>query len=456
MDIKLKAKKTINKRITTSFVAVLMITLFVTIIIYSVLSRQFIVNGTRSDLRRAANVLESNIIKSMERSEEASNPLRQQTLKMLSDIEVFNDFMNLIVVVENKAGEIILPRQGWTRERVEGVIKQARLGQIDYIAYVHDLSDTDLPYKRWILLKRYEDVKVLRNMGLGAFIISFTIGILLALLMSYQVSKRLTKPIYHLKKAMDEYMTSKKNFEVYPSNDEIESLSKTFKQLASKVERLDEKQKNFFQNSSHELKTPLMSIQGYVEAIKDGIVTGQEYDDSLDIIISETQRLKSIVDDVIYLSKIDQLEDEFVLEEHCLKDIIEEAIDLVMPLLNAHHIEVNMSCSKDIKLICDLDKMKRVFINLIGNASRYARSKIIINANQYENNLTIDVIDDGKGFEYGQEEKVFDRFYNGKNGGSGIGLSLTKEIIEKHGGYIRAINNMNYGAVFKIEFRDKQ
>ena len=96
--------------------------------------------------------------------------------------------------------------------------------------------------------------------------------------------------------------------------------------------------------------------------------------------------------------------------------------------------------------------IKRVFINLISNGSRYAESKIVINVNIHQNHLIIDVIDDGKGFEYGKEETVFDRFYKGNNGGSGIGLALTKEIVEKHGGKIEAVNHMNYGAIFKMEF----
>ena len=253
---------------------------------------------------------------------------------------------------------------------------------------------------------------------------------------------------------MNKYIKDGKDeIEVYQSKDEIQDLSEIFKLLAKKISRLNDRQKQFFQNSSHELKTPLMSIQGYAEAIKDGIVKGEELDNSLDIIISETQRLKNIVDDVIYLSKIDNLEDEFILKPEKIKDIIKEAISVVTPLVNANHINVELSCNEDIILTCDAEKMKRVFINLIGNGSRYAKTKIVVNVSKYEKILMIDVIDDGKGFEYGQEEKVFDRFYNGKKGGSGIGLALTKEIIEKHGGEIVAINNMNYGAIFKITLK---
>ena len=183
------------------------------------------------------------------------------------------------------------------------------------------------------------------------------------------------------------------------------------------------------------------------------LLQGNEVDFSLDIIISETQRLKNIVDDVIYLSKIDSLDDAFIMKEVKVLTIIEESISSVSPLLKSNNIALEVNCDSSIILKCDAEKMKRVFINLLGNGSRYAKSKIVINVNDNENNLSIDVIDDGKGFEYGQEEKVFDRFYNGKKGGSGIGLALTKEIIERHKGSISAINNINFGAIFKITFR---
>lgn len=455
MVIKLKAKKSINKRIMASFMTVLIVTLLITIVMYSVLSRQFIISQTRQDLKQAASVIEENMLLVIKRTENTENSHRTRKITMLSDIESFNSFMKMITVIEDEEGKVIILNEGLTKERLASVLKQTRVQETGYIYYVHDLKDSQLPFNRWILLKRYEDVASLRNIGLRAFIISFSLGIIIALIISSIVSQRLTKPIFFLKKGIDDYMIDKKTFKVYPSNDEIESVATSFKKLADKVTKLDERQKQFFQNSSHELKTPLMSIQGYVEAIKDGIVTEEDMDNSLDIIISETQRLKNIVDDVIYLSKIDSLEDEFKLEDNHIKGIIEDAIEVVMPLLTANHLEIEVTCDKSVSLICDYDKFKRVFINLIGNASRYAKSKIIVNANQHEDHLTIDVIDDGNGFEYGQEENVFDRFFNGKNGGSGIGLSLTKEIVEKHGGQIKAINNMNYGAIIKMAFKSK-
>lgn len=458
MDIKLRAKNSINKRMMWGIVSVLLITFSITVLIFSFVSKQFVINQTKDDLEQAANVLEENFFQTIKRNQDNEAVTRLSMAKLISNIEVFNRFMKMTTIVLNEEGEVLFPKTGWDKEKVALTLRRINLRNTEYIVYEHTLKDrfytneTEEVFRKLILLKKYDDVKSLRNIGVRAFVISFSIGLVIAILISAAISKRLTKPIIRLERDMNNYLISKTPVTVYPSNDEIEALSIKFKQLTDKISSLDERQKQFFQNSSHELKTPLMSIQGYVEAIKDGIVEGDELDHSLDIIISETQRLKNIVDDVIYLSKIDSLEDEFVLKNHCLRDIIKDAMLVTKPLLEVNKINIEVNCLEEVSLNCDYEKMKRVFINLIGNGTRYAKTKIIINVHTHDNGLIIDVIDDGNGFDFGQEEKVFDRFYNGKNGGSGIGLSLTKEIIERHGGTIQAINNMNYGAIFKITF----
>ncbi|MBI9012314.1 MAG: HAMP domain-containing histidine kinase [Clostridiales bacterium] len=453
MGIKLKRKKAINKRILFSFILVLVISFLITTIIYSVLSKRVIIYETRSDLKLAAETAESRFIEYIERSEDQN--LRVRGIKIIADLELSNNILSSNTIVIGNDGNIVYPKQGFDRKQLETLREKALIDDERYIFYQHTFTDENIPFKSLIILKQLNDIKKYRNIGLFSFLVSFGIGIIIASIMSLIITQKIYKPIKVLKKSMEDYMSEKSSVEVYKSNDEIEELAIMFKALTDQASRLDTRQKHFFQNSSHELKTPLMSIQGYVEAIKDGIIDEDEMDNSLDIIISETQRLKHIVDDVIYLSKIDNLEDEFVLKKHPLKQIIENAIAVTMPLLQASHLEMVLTCDDTIQLTCDYDKMKRVFINLIGNGSRYAKSKMVINVNVHESHLMIDVIDDGKGFEYGQEDTIFDRFYKGKNGGSGIGLSLTKEIVEKHGGTIKAINHMNYGAIFKIEFKLK-
>jgi signal transduction histidine kinase len=426
--------------------------------LYGIVSKQFIVRQTRSELKLAIETAEASFEKYVERLEANTRATEKVTknvnVRMIAELELFSQVLgaNSVIVNDN---EIIYPKQGWDKDRLIEVVSTARLDGEQYVVYTHKTENQNMPFDTIVMVKKFNDIKTIRNLGILSLLISFGIGLVVALIVSIYLSQKIYKPIKTLKDTMNGYMTKKETVEVFESNDEIEELSIVFKSLSDKIDRMDLRQKQFFQNSSHELKTPLMSIQGYVEAIKDGIISDEEMDHSLDIIISETQRLKNIVDDVIYLSKIDSLEDEFILKENNMLAIINDAVDVVNPLLSANNLSIEVNCDETISMLCDNDKIKRVFINLISNGSRYAKSKIVVNVNIHQNHLMIDVIDDGKGFEYGQEETVFDRFYKGKQGGSGIGLALTKEIVEKHGGTIEAINHMNYGAIFKIKFMTK-
>lgn len=193
-----------------------------------------------------------------------------------------------------------------------------------------------------------------------------------------------------------------------------------------------------------------MSIQGYAEAIKDGVVKDKEKEESLDIIISESQRLKKIVEEMIMMTKLDDVSEIFTYKKEDIYDILADSLNSVQPVLDKNDIVVNFNCEKGSSGEFDRDKLTRAFINIIGNCARYARTKIDINVNISGEFCYIDILDDGLGFKIGEEKNVFDRFYKGEKGGSGIGLALTKVIIERHNGEIKAINNINYGALFKI------
>lgn len=366
---------------------------------------------------------------------------------VIGNLNKVNKTQTILVSQDNT---IAYPDKGWDMDDLNRIKRRTLFSQ-EGIYYEYPFSDSEGDYKSVFLVKAYEDIKDLRKSGIVAFIISFSISSLIALTISTLFSKRLYKPIALLSSSIKNFTERKEPVTVYHSNDEIEYLALQFKAMTDQIIQLDERQKQFFQNSSHELKTPLMSIQGYAEAIKDGIVTGDELEQSLNVIIAESQRLKGIVDDVIYVSKIDSMEDQIRKTSGNLSQVIHEASEVVKPLLVAANIKLEIVCDEAVMAEFDYEKMKRVFINLIGNGSRYAKSKIVVNVNQASGRTYIDVIDDGPGFEVGQEAFVFDRFHKGDKGGSGIGLSLTKEIIDKHGGSIRAVNNMNYGAIFKIE-----
>jgi signal transduction histidine kinase len=194
-----------------------------------------------------------------------------------------------------------------------------------------------------------------------------------------------------------------------------------------------------------------MSIQGYAEAVRDGVVEGDEVGNSLNIIISESQRLKKIVEEMILITKLDDANEKFKFSNHSTIDLINESLNAVNPLLHINSVEIDIMYDKDVTICVDSEKFKRALINIIGNCCRYARHNITISFASVSGRLYLDIKDDGRGFNPGEEKFIFERFYKGEKGGSGIGLTLSRTIINRHGGDLIAVNNIGLGALFKID-----
>jgi signal transduction histidine kinase len=234
------------------------------------------------------------------------------------------------------------------------------------------------------------------------------------------------------------------------TGDEIEELADCFSAMVQKLKTYDVQQKRFLQNTSHELKTPLMSIQGYAEAIKDGIVEGEEMEESLDVIIAESKRLKKIIDEMIYLIKLDNVEETFHYETAGIHEVILQSIKSVKALADAGGINLKTEGDCSLEGFIDKEKLTRAVINILGNAIRYADKEIDINWKSNDNYIEILIKDDGKGFENGEENSIFERFYKGEKGGTGIGLAIAKAIVTGHNGRIEAYNAIPKGAAFRI------
>jgi len=234
------------------------------------------------------------------------------------------------------------------------------------------------------------------------------------------------------------------------TNDEIKELADSFNMMSQRIKQYDENQKSFFQNASHELKTPLMAIQGNAELILDQIVTGEEAEHSLNVIILESQRLKKIVEGITYLAKLENVEESFQFMAAPLDAVLRDAVKSVGAIAEQNGITIHIENSISDSILMDEEKLKRAFINLLGNALRYAKNTIEVVGYKKNDLVVLEIKDDGIGFSPGEETKVFDRFYSGDSGGTGIGLAITKAIIEGHNGTITALPNTPQGAIFQI------
>ena len=212
------------------------------------------------------------------------------------------------------------------------------------------------------------------------------------------------------------------------------------------IEKEAERQQTFFQNASHELKTPLMAIQGYAEGIQAGVMdTGG----AADVILEESDRMTELVEELLDISKIDMGRQRLTLSETDIRELLYDGIRAVEPTAASSIAIVPDFPEEPIIVKCDDVQLRRAVTNILSNGLRYARSELCLTCRTDKRHVTIRIQDDGDGIAEEDLPHIFDRFYMGKSGKSGIGLALTKEIVHLHRGAIRAYNG-DSGAVFEI------
>ena len=230
------------------------------------------------------------------------------------------------------------------------------------------------------------------------------------------------------------------------TSEEFEALNQSLNHTAKQLAKYDNDQKTFFQNVSHELRTPLMTIESYAEGIKYGIMDPVK---SSQTILEATGRLSDMVGDILYISRIDNITVP-PMEQTDLNMLIQERINFQRPLAESKDLTIIFEPTADSIIInCAVSYMERALDNLISNALRFAKSVITVECGRAGNQILIRVIDDGPGFEPEILPHVFERFYKGKNGLTGIGLSVVRSIVEQHKGFATAENGKS-GAILTI------
>jgi two-component system phosphate regulon sensor histidine kinase PhoR len=227
----------------------------------------------------------------------------------------------------------------------------------------------------------------------------------------------------------------------------------------TKIKKLENMRSDFVSNVTHELKTPLTSIRGFIDTLKNGAIKDEVVAHRfLDIIDLEAERLFVLIKDILILSEIEsKREDTRVAYD--LNECIESVIELLETKIS-NNVEIIF---KQVKLkrpfYCNPDRMKQLFINLLDNAIKYTeKGQINITCVDDENEVVIHIKDTGIGIDGEHLERIFERFYrvdrgrSRKQGGTGLGLSIVKHIVELYDGNIKVLSTPNIGTEFIIRF----
>jgi two-component system, OmpR family, phosphate regulon sensor histidine kinase PhoR len=230
----------------------------------------------------------------------------------------------------------------------------------------------------------------------------------------------------------------------------------------TELKKLEQVRKDFVANVSHELKTPITSIKGFSETLLDGAMNDKKSLEAfLSIILKESDRLKSLIDELLELSRIEQQGFKLNLEEVNINEQIMEAMEILKARAEEKDIKLHFERnSHAINMIGDSDKLKQVFINLLTNAITYTpnNGSVSIEVLEQKEVIMILVKDTGIGMEKEEISRIFERFYrvdrarSRNSGGTGLGLAIVKHIVEVHQGRIDVTSEVGKGTIFKLSF----
>ncbi len=277
------------------------------------------------------------------------------------------------------------------------------------------------------------------------------VSVIIFIFVSNKLAKGIANPIGKITKTIKQLKTHEvTSLDEEKSSDELYELTREINIMSDRIYNYDRAQKTFLHNASHELRTPLMSIQGYAEGLREGIFTESA---ATKVIINETQRLTDIVEELMTLVRLENYDAESTLQYSNLTEFLSEIIESMQGVasktgktISANFLQENIYATYSPELL------RQAIVNLISNGLRHAETTVTIHLSQQES-ILIYVEDDGSGVSPDDEEHIFERFYKGKGGNYGLGLSIVKTAIEQMDGQIRLMNS-DKGAVFEIRLKD--
>lgn len=233
---------------------------------------------------------------------------------------------------------------------------------------------------------------------------------------------------------------------------ELENLRLAMNRMSDQLMRSDQSQKNFFQNVSHELRNPLMSISGYAQGIEQGVF--QPPKDAAHTILTESLRLTEVVNSLLTLSRLESGQQNTDLGPVRVVEVIEDCLDRLNGLAVQQGISLVLApFEQGIMAYGEEELLGKILENLLTNAIRYAKTTVTIAVKVEKRQVDISVADDGDGIDEKDLPHLFERCYKGRGGNFGIGLAIAHSAAEKMEGRLEAENQHKGGAVFTLSMR---
>ena len=323
-------------------------------------------------------------------------------------------------------------------------------------------------YIVWVLDNKTV-VQKLGNKLINIIFASLGVGLLISAFLSLVLAKALVRPITDLTRAAERVAGGDFAHKLETdSRDEIGTLTSTFNDMAGQLEgTLDNLRKSeamrreFVANVSHELRTPITSIRSYAETLSEniGLVPQETEQEFLGVIVTESDRMTKIVQDLLTLSRFDVGSIEFKFEEFSFEKSVRDVFNAMLLEAQRRHHEFTLDFKNDPGNIRgDRARVEQVIMNFVSNAIKYTSDggRIIITAGKNDDVVWVSVRDNGIGIPKEDINRVFERFYrvdkarSRESGGTGLGLSIASEIVSRHNGQIALQSRLGKGTTITM------
>lgn len=352
----------------------------------------------------------------------------------------------------------------FTREEILGALqnKQAKVAR-----FSSTMTEKTLYYAK--LLSNQDILRISCNqhsvavlvLGMSqSLLIMFVIAIIICAVIAKFVSKKIVEPLNKIN------LENPEDTNVYQ---ELKPFTHRISEENFEKEQREELRQQFSANVSHELKTPLTSISGFAEILKNGGTDEQTTKDFANTIYEETQRMISLVNDIIKLSKLDEKSISQEKEEINLAELSKEVITPLLPVAEKKNVKIDLEAENQVFINGVRSVIFEMIYNLVENAIKYNKndgkvivkvSKISENPSSKKQNVVLSVSDTGIGIPKNEQERIFERFYridksrSKESGGTGLGLSIVKHGAKYHNAKVTLSSQEGKGSTFTIYFED--
>lgn len=313
---------------------------------------------------------------------------------------------------------------------------------IAIVQVAHSFEETELALQRLLL----------------TLLISVPLLVVISGLSGYWLAARALRPIDQItstaRRISAEDLSAR--LDLPDTNDEVGRLASTFNNMLARLDQAFQRERRFTTDASHELRTPLTAMQAVLGMIREKPRTSEQYQEALGDLSEEVDRLRTLTENLLHLAR-DNGKKTAVFETVDLSTLLEDVSDSLTPLMEARGLSLKRDIQSGLCMRGDSDDLIRLFVNLLDNAIKFTeRGEIRIIAGVYNNVINITIADTGRGIRATHLPYIFDRFYRAdpsRNArGSGLGLSIAKNIVERHGGKIAVSSTPNRGSIFTIDF----